>query len=197
MGPLLVLVSPCFRETAVVTCKIGSFFCNLANLLQKNVIVFFFENQISKWRSFEKTVIFDLRFTFFSYQGKITKIPLAHISLTYIHVFCSPYWLSLPYQFWKKNANLSGMVSLWYECWCWFLFAPFWNNQQIAKWWAKCKLECLLLICIYTNSKFIVICKPQTLNDGGEDSVQYRNRKKHCFLAAAILLFMGKIIITW
>ena len=26
----------------------------------------------------------------------------------------------------------------------------------------------------------------------GEDSVQYRNRKKHCFLAAAILLFMGK-----
>ena len=50
-------------------------------------------------------------------------------------------------------------------------------------------LECLLLICVYTNAKFIVICKPRTLNDGGEDSVQYRNRKKHCFLAAAILLF--------
>ena len=33
--------------------------------------------------------------------------------------------------------------------------------------------------------------------DGGEDSVQFRNRKKHCFLAAAILLFIGKIIITW
>ena len=32
-----------------------------------------------------------------------------------------------------------------------------------------------------------------TLNDGGEDSVKYRNRKKHRFLAAAILLFMGKI----
>ena len=49
-----------------------------------------------------------------------------------------------------------------------------------------------------TNAKFIVICKPQTLNDGGEDSsVQYRNRKKHCFLAAAaIFLFIGKIIIT-
>ena len=45
------------------------------------------------------------------------------------------------------------------------------------------------MICIYTNAKFIVICKPWTLNDGGEDSVQYRNRKKkHCFLAAAILL---------
>ena len=42
-------------------------------------------------------------------------------------------------------------------------------------------------------TKFIVICKPRTLNDGGEDSVQYRNRKKHFFLAAAILPFIGKI----
>ena len=52
-------------------------------------------------------------------------------------------------------------------------------------------------MCVYTNVKFIDICKPQTLNDWGEDSVQYRNRKKHCFLAAAILLFICKIIITW
>ena len=42
MGTLLVLVSPCFRENVVVTCKIGSFLCCLANLLQKNVIVFLF-----------------------------------------------------------------------------------------------------------------------------------------------------------
>ena len=48
----------------------------------------------------------------------------------------------------------------------------------------------------YTNAKFIVTCKPRTLNGGGEDSVQYRNRKKYYFLAAAILLFIGKIIIT-
>ena len=53
MGPLLVLV--------------------LDNLLQKKVIVFFFENQISKWRSFEKRAIFDLLFTFFSYKGKLQK----------------------------------------------------------------------------------------------------------------------------
>ena len=59
------------------------------------------------------------------------------------------------------------------------------NNKMVANF----KLECLLLICTYTNAKFIVICKPQTLNDGGEDSVKYRNRKKHCFLAATILLF--------
>ena len=57
-------------------------------------------------------------------------------------------------------------------------------------------LECLLPICVYINAKFIVICKSWTLNDEGEDSVQYKNRKKHCFLAAAILLFIGKIIIT-
>ena len=29
----------------------------------------------------------------------------------------------------KKNMNLSDTVSLWYESWYWFLFAPFWNNQ--------------------------------------------------------------------
>ena len=43
----------------------------------------------------------------------------------------------------------------------------------------------------------MVICKPRTFNDGGEDSVKYRNRKKHRFLAAAMLLFIGKIIIAW
>ena len=54
MGPWLVLVSNCFKENVVATCKIGSFLCSLDNLLQKNVIVAFFGNQISKWRSFEK-----------------------------------------------------------------------------------------------------------------------------------------------
>ena len=196
MGPCLVLVSPCFRGNVLATCKIWSFLCSLDNLLQKNVIVLFFWNQTSKWRLFEKMVIFDLLLTFFSHQAKVTKIPSAHISLTYIHVFCSLYWLFLPYQFWK-NTNLSDTVSLWYESWCWFLFAPFWNNHETTKWWAKFKLEWLLLICTYTNAKFIVICEPRTLNDGGEDSVKYRNRKKHRFLAAAILLFIGKIIITW
>ena len=39
MDPLLVRVSPCFRENVVVTCKIRSFLCNLNNLLEKNVIV--------------------------------------------------------------------------------------------------------------------------------------------------------------
>ena len=65
MGPLLVLVSPCFRENVVATCKIGSFLCSIHSLLQKNVVVFFFEYQISKWRSFEKRAIFDLLFCIF------------------------------------------------------------------------------------------------------------------------------------
>ena len=169
MDPWLVLVSPCFRENVVATCKIGSFLCSLDNLLQKNIIVFFFGNQNSKWSSFEKRAILDLLFTIFSHQGKVTKIPSAHISLTNIHVFSSPYWLFCLTNF-EKNTNLSGMVSLWYDSWWWFLFVPFWNNQLITKWWAKFKLECLLLICTYTNAKFIVICKPRTLNDGGEES---------------------------
>ena len=86
----------------------------------------------------------------------------------------------------KKSMNLSGMVSLWYSPGVDSYsrhFGPINNNSKMSS----------------TNAKFIVICKPQTLNDAGEDSsVQYRNSKKHCFLAAAaILLFIGKIIITW
>ena len=84
MGPWLV-VSPCFRKNIVTTCKIGSFLCSLDNLPQKNVIVLFFGNQISKWPSFEKRAIFDLLFTFSSHQGKFTKSPSAHISNTYTY----------------------------------------------------------------------------------------------------------------
>ena len=42
MGPWLVLVSPCFRENVVATCKIGSFLCSLDNLLQNEIVFFFF-----------------------------------------------------------------------------------------------------------------------------------------------------------
>ena len=86
MGPLLVLVSLCFRENVVATCKIVSFLCSLDNLLQKNVIVFFFGNQISKWCLFEKRAIFDLLFTFVSYQGNLQKI-LQHISHSHTYMY--------------------------------------------------------------------------------------------------------------
>ena len=100
-GPWLVLVSPCFRENVVTTCKIGSFLCSLDNLLQKNIIVFFFANQILKWRSFEKRGFFWPTFHIFTHQGKVTKSPLAHISLTYTY-FAHPIDFFLPYQFKKK-----------------------------------------------------------------------------------------------
>ena len=118
MGPWLVLVSPCFREIVVATCKMGSFLCNLNNLLQKHIIVFFFGNQISKWRSFEKRAIFDLFFTFFSQKGKLQKI-LQHISHSHTCTcFAHPLdFFPLPILK-KKNTNLSGTVSLWYESWC-------------------------------------------------------------------------------
>ena len=88
MGPLLVLVSPnCFRKNVKVICKIVSFWCSLDNFLLKNAIVFFFGNQISKWRSFEKKkTIFDLLS-----KWKRHKNPSAHIPLL-IH---TPIWLTL------------------------------------------------------------------------------------------------------
>ena len=42
MGPLLVLVCPCFRKKAIVTWKIVSFLCNLDTFLLQNVIVILF-----------------------------------------------------------------------------------------------------------------------------------------------------------
>ena len=85
MGPWLVLISPCFRENVFATCKIGCFLCSLDNLVQKNLIVLLFGNQISKWRSFEKRAIFDLLFTFSSHQGKLQKF-LQHISQTHTRI---------------------------------------------------------------------------------------------------------------
>ena len=104
MGTLFVLVSPCFRENVVVTYKIGSFLCSLDNLLQKNVlvIVFFFGSQISKWRSFEKRGISTYFSHFLVTREKLQNSFSTHLTHIVIHVFCSPYWLFLPYQSWKK-----------------------------------------------------------------------------------------------
>ena len=108
----LFLFPPCFRESVNVTCK--------NNFLLKNVIVFFFGNQISKWCSFEKKAIFDLLFTFFSHQGKDTKIPSAHIPLRYIHVLCSPSFFAFPnlqklqiYHVWFLFGVTPGVDSFW------------------------------------------------------------------------------------
>ena len=86
MGPWPVLVSPCFKENVVATCKIGSFLCSLDNLLQKNVIVFFFGNQISKWRSFEKGLFLTYFSHFLVTREKLQKF-LQHISQTHTYTY--------------------------------------------------------------------------------------------------------------
>ena len=42
---------------------------------------------------------------------------------------------------------------------------------------------------VHLNAKFIVICKPWTLNDGDEDSVKYKNRKKASLLSSSHFAF--------
>ena len=158
---------------------------------------------------------FDLLFTFFSYQGKVIRIPSAHShSHTYMY-FAHPIdFFALPIleknnknKTKKKNktkqnktkqnktkqnkTNLSGMVSLWCDSWCWFLFAPFWNNQWITKWWAKFKLECLLLMCSYTNAKFIVLCELRTQWQRWRLS-SIQKLQKALLLNSSLLLFIGK-----
>ena len=83
MGPWLVLVSSCFRENGVATCKIGSFLCSLDNLLQKNVTVLFLRNQISKWRSFEKKGLFLTYFSHFLVTREKLQKFLQQISHSY------------------------------------------------------------------------------------------------------------------
>ena len=85
MGPWLVLVSPCFRENVVATCKIGSL-CSLDNLFQKNVIVLFFGNQISKWRSFEKRLFLTYFSHFLVTREELQKF-LQHISETHTYTY--------------------------------------------------------------------------------------------------------------
>ena len=117
MGPWLVLVSTCFRENVVATCKIGSFLCSLDNLLQNNVIVFFLEIKFQNGAHLKKGLIL----TYFSHF-LVTREKLQNsfsIYLTHIHTRILLTLLTLLlYQFRKKNTNLSGTVSLWYESWC-------------------------------------------------------------------------------
>ena len=139
-----------------------------------------------------KKVLFLTYFSHFLVTREKLQKFLQHICHSHTYTY---FWLFCLNQFWKKYKFIRYGFSL-----VWVLVLILIRailEHSITKLWAKFKLECLLLICTYTNAKFIVICKPRTLNDGGEDSAKYRNRKKHRFLTAAILLFIGKIIITW
>ena len=89
--------------------------------------------------------------TYFSHflvtREKVTKIPSAHISLTYIHnVFCSPYWFFIflffffPYQFRKTYEFIRYGFSL-----VWFLVLilvrAILEQSTNNKWWAKFKFK--------------------------------------------------------
>ena len=109
MGPLLILVCPCLRENVIVTGKIVSFLCSLVNVILKNVIGFFFGNQISNWRSLKKRYYWPT-FTFFSHQGNDTKICTY---FTYIHTRILLTLLTfLPYQFCKNYEFIMHGFSL-------------------------------------------------------------------------------------
>ena len=146
MGPLLVLVSHCFRENVVIS------LCSLDNLLQKNVIVFFFGNQISKWRSFEKKGYFWPTFHNFLVTREKLQIFFKDISHSHTYMcFAHPIeFFILPYKFWKKYKFIRHGFSL-----VWFLvlilihaiLEQSINNKMVSN---------------YANAKFIVISKPRT-----------------------------------
>ena len=128
MGPWLVLVSPCFRQNVVATYKIWSFLCSLDNLLQKKVIVLFFGNQFQNGAHLKKGLFLTYFLHFLVTREKLQKF-LQHISHSHTNTyFAHPIDFFCLTNF-GKIINLSDTVSLWYESWCWFSFAPFWTNQ--------------------------------------------------------------------
>ena len=111
MSPLLILVCPCFRKTVIVTCKIVDFFGVVQILFfSVHVIIFFFGNKISKWRSFEKNkAIFDLLkkgyfwLTFQIFLGTREKAQKFLQNISHLHTrFLLTLLAFLPYQFYKK-----------------------------------------------------------------------------------------------
>ena len=128
---------------------------------------------------------------------------LQHISHSHTYMyFAHPIDFFFFFFFCLTNLE-SGMVSLWYESCVDSYSRYFWtlnewqNGEQtlswnVYYWYVFTLMPNLCQISDFSYAK----CQTSDLNDGGEDSVKYGNRKKHCFLAAAILLFIGKIIIT-
>ena len=129
MGPLLVLVFLCFRKNVVVTCKIGPFLCSLDNLLQKKCnCCLFWRSNFKMALIWKKRVIFDLLFTFFSYQGIVTKFlwHISHSNTCILLTLLTFFFFALPIL--KKYELIRYGFSL-----VWFLvlirIRAIWNNQ--------------------------------------------------------------------
>ena len=169
---------PCFRKNVIVTCKIVSFLGSFDNFLSKNVIVCFLRNQISKWLLFWKRAIFELLFTFLVTREKTQKF-LQHISHLHTRTFLTLLTF-LPSQFCKTYEFIMygfSLVRLLVLILIRAILEQSINNKMLSK---ILKLECLLLIFIYTYANFIVICKPWTLNDSRSrlSSIQKTQKRK-------------------
>ena len=101
MGPQLVLISPCFRENVVATCKIGSFLCSLNNSLQSNF----------KMALIWKRAIFDLLFIFLVTRESYKNSFSTHLTHIHPHILLTLLTF-LPYQFWKKYKFIRYGFSL-------------------------------------------------------------------------------------
>ena len=113
MDPWLVLVSPCFRENVVATCKIGSFLCSLDNLLGKPWLFSFLEIKLQNGAHLKKGLFLTYFSHFLVTREKLQKF-LQHISHSHTYTyFAHPIDLFCLTNF-EKNTNLSDTVSLWY-----------------------------------------------------------------------------------
>ena len=154
---------------------------------------FFFKSNFKMALIWKKRAIFDLLFTFLVTREKRHKNSFSTF-LPYIHTRILLTLLTfLPDQFCKTYGLIMyGFSFMWLLVL--ILFRAILEQSINKKWWANFRLECLLLIFIYTNATFMVICKPWTLNDGRwRLSPIQKTQKKHCFLVAAILFLSVKL----
>ena len=88
------------------------------------------------------------------------------------------------------------MVSLWCELLCELSMYTLRSDQLITKWWAKFELECLLLIFIYSNSKFKLksLAETRTLNASTSDLIPKKNGRKLATLHSLFCPFLMKIL---
>ena len=115
MGPLLVLVSPCFRENVNVTCIIVSFLYSLDNFLLKMQLFSFLEIEFRNGAHLKKG-LFLTYFSHFLVTREKTQTSFSTYP-TYIHTYtycCTPYWLFLPSQFCKNcEFIMYGFSMVW------------------------------------------------------------------------------------
>ena len=84
------------------------------------------------------------------------------------------------------------MVSFWYELLCKLSIYTLKRDQWITIWWEKFELECVLLIFIYSDSKFKATCKDANLESGYIKTLTEENPFKISNITFAILPFFDK-----